>query len=149
MPDKISMKLNGVAKLQTKLKRITPAVEKELRLLTAEGAEAVRKEVIKAIRAPKHGKWAGTLWRRSAPGEAPAAATGKLLNYISTKKANRKDKPGARLIAAVRYAAWLEYGTKKMAARPFMGPAVRAYKQKFKDMLDDGVRRVLGVEIRK
>jgi HK97 gp10 family phage protein len=58
--------------------------------------------------------------RASAPGEAPAIDTGALRNSV---RAQRK----ADLewwVTTNEYAAYLEYGTRRMAPRPFLRPAV-------------------------
>jgi hypothetical protein len=56
----------------------------------------------------------------SAPGEAPAVDTSMLIN---TQTAFRNDL-GAVAAANTEYALPLEFGTYKMAARPFFRPAV-------------------------
>jgi len=89
------------------------------------------------MRKPKSGRWYTTKvgkqgsrlkkprrYRASAPGEAPAVVTGKLRrsldfkvkgwNYMSFRAGNNE----------AFYAAFLENGTSKMAARPFMSTAV-------------------------
>lgn len=62
----------------------------------------------------------------SAPGEAPASNTGRLAASLQT---TAKDAGMVVEIAAgtgvVDYAVHLEYGTKNMAERPFMRPALK------------------------
>lgn len=56
----------------------------------------------------------------SAPGEPPGVVTGRLKNSLRFKR------EGQRLwvvSAGTDYAPHLEYGTRRMAARPFMRPA--------------------------
>lgn len=43
-------------------------------------------------------------------------------------------------IASAEYAPYLEYGTRFMSAQPFMGPAFRAQKEKFKSDMQRLVR---------
>lgn len=60
----------------------------------------------------------------SAPGEPPATDTGRLVNSIvGDAKVVGKQVQGY-LEARTAYAGYLEFGTRKMAARPFMTPAV-------------------------
>jgi HK97 gp10 family phage protein len=68
----------------------------------------------------------------SAPGEAPATDTGRLVNSINSTPAIQD---GNELVATittakggVKYAGWLEFGTSKIAARPFMFPALEKSK---------------------
>lgn len=58
----------------------------------------------------------------SAPGEFPAIDTGALLNDIHVE--NRGAYTQA-IVSSMDYAPHLEFGTSKMAARPFMGPMAR------------------------
>lgn len=60
----------------------------------------------------------------SAPGEAPANDTGRLVNSIRTEAGEDVVRISAGS-GAVKYATALEFGTNKMAPRPFMGPALK------------------------
>lgn len=58
----------------------------------------------------------------SSPGEPPGVDTGTLKNSIKTERV----KVGEWEIGTkVTYAPFLEFGTTRMAPRPFMGPAAR------------------------
>lgn len=61
----------------------------------------------------------------SAPGEAPAVDTGRLRQSIV---ANKLDPGHWQVGTNVEYALHLEYGTRKMSARPFMRPAFERVK---------------------
>lgn len=147
-------------KLVAKVKRIVPAVEVELRARTLEAATTVMAQAVSAINGPKSGKVytrrrrdkSFITWRASAPGEAPAKKTGENVSRIKVKKANRAMRPAAR-IAAPNIYKMLERGVavgkgRQVLPRPLFKPLMDAYRQKFKDMLDDGVRRALGVTVR-
>jgi HK97 gp10 family phage protein len=73
----------------------------------------------------------------SAPGEAPATDTGFLVNSISTKLEPEKMRAIVRVGA--EYAVFLEYGTVRMAARPFFTPVVEAQKSAFAKRLKEVV----------
>lgn len=62
----------------------------------------------------------------SAPGEPPGVVTGTLKNSIKVEPLGPFKKA---IITQVDYAAHLEFGTEKMAARPYMGP-MAAYLQR-------------------
>lgn len=65
---------------------------------------------------------AGRTHQASAPGEAPATNTGKLVGSITHEiDANKR---GGNVIARTAYATHLELGTKNMKARPFLFPAL-------------------------
>lgn len=67
----------------------------------------------------------------SAPGEAPATDSGRLVNSIF---ADAKGTAGYVEVRSI-YAPMLEYGTRKIAPRPFMTPAVEANRQKVSDLM--------------
>ena len=57
----------------------------------------------------------------SAPGEAPATDMGFLVNTIATEK--NEDGTGAVTYTTAEYAVPLEFGSVRMASRPFFTPA--------------------------
>lgn len=60
--------------------------------------------------------------RASAPGEAPMTDTGALVRSIKIDTA-----PGMAMVGSqLAYAAYLEYGTRKMAPRPIWTPTAEA-----------------------
>lgn len=60
----------------------------------------------------------------SAPGQAPATDTGQLVSSISTRVKTEGRKVIGEIVADAPYAQALEFGTRKMMARPFMQPAL-------------------------
>lgn len=77
----------------------------------------------------------------SAPGEPPATDTGKLVNSIvGDAKVVGKQVQGY-LEARTAYAGYLEFGTRKMAARPFMTPAVMRNRDRAIALMRDAVQR--------
>lgn len=56
----------------------------------------------------------------SAPGEPPHQDTGELAKGIQI----RELPDGYAVVSSAYYSSWLEYGTKLMAARPFLYPAL-------------------------
>lgn len=64
--------------------------------------------------------------RASAPGAPPATDTGRLLNSISHSISQQGPEWVARVEAKTNYSLYLELGTRHMAPRPFMRPALRA-----------------------
>lgn len=82
-----------------------------------ESADAIRSEAFRSISA---GSVSGAGHVASSPGEAPNRDTGNLQSKLESV-------PTGPLTAEVRseaeYAAPLEFGTSRMAARPYMRPA--------------------------
>jgi HK97 gp10 family phage protein len=67
----------------------------------------------------------------SAPGQSPANWTGELLRSIKVQK----DKNKSIVYITAKYAEFLEFGTSKMRARPFIIPAFIKTKKYIQDRL--------------
>ena len=70
--------------------------------------------------------------RASAAGQPPATDTGFLANNIALKLDS--DGLGASVESRADYSAFLEFGTSKMAASPFMQPALESNKTKIRTL---------------
>ncbi len=68
--------------------------------------------------------------RASAAGEPPATDTGYLVSNIFTNIDT--DGLGASVESRAGYSSFLEFGTSKMAARPFMQPALEENKPRIR-----------------
>tara|TARA_R110000744_G_C19098203_1_gene533269 strand:+ start:124 stop:552 length:429 start_codon:yes stop_codon:yes gene_type:complete len=103
--------------------------------VTATGLE-LRGDVVKRIqRGPKTGRTyqrRGVTHTSSAPGQAPATDTGRLANSITFEQVG---PVSVTVGSALIYAAYLEYGTTRMAPRPAWRPAVEAMTPKFRNRL--------------
>ncbi len=70
---------------------------------------------------------------RSKPGDSPFVQTGILRSSITTAKV----REGVYVVGPTMtapYGKWLEFGTRKMAPRPFMRPAARQVAPQFPDL---------------
>lgn len=76
----------------------------------------------------KGGRVSTRTHRASAPGEAPANDLGILANSIRARSAGRLTW---RVAAGARYAAALELGTRRIAPRPFLAPALESVRASF------------------
>jgi len=108
----------GIAKDAGKfVRQIAFAIEAEMKLLMA---------------GPKSGRLyrrrGGRTHQASAPGEAPAVDTGFLINSIRTVV---KSDTRAEITVAAEYAEGLEFGTDRVAARPFVRPAIEGVIERF------------------
>lgn len=74
----------------------------------------------------------------SAPGEAPATDTGTLASSIAYRKAGPLT---AEIESRLDYAAFLEFGTRKMAARPSWVPTVEETRPDFVRRVTDAIAR--------
>jgi HK97 gp10 family phage protein len=75
----------------------------------------------------------------SAPGEPPAIDTGNLINSI---RHEAEDGGFTQVISAnAEYAQHLEYGTRKMAPRPYMRPAAEKIRPRFLEAMRQAIER--------
>lgn len=80
----------------------------------------------------------------SAPGEAPANDTGRLLNSFQVGAESNgmvvKIKAGT---GTVDYAVHLEFGTDKMEARPFMKPALKKSRKFIHERMEKAIQKAI------
>ena len=106
--------------------------DKELGKIVREVAFAVEAEMKLSMTRAKHGKQyprrGGRIHTASEPGEAPAVDTGHLINSIQTRIISDKE---AEITISAEYAEALEEGTSRIAARPFVEPAIEGVIERF------------------
>ena len=73
--------------------------------------------------------------RSSGAGEYPKTDTGYLANHIAVEIKENGFK--AEVISTADYSAALEFGTSKMAARPFMQPSLEENRPKIRRLVRD------------
>lgn len=102
------------------LNQFNKNMDAELKASVEKTANEVLETAQKSMRRKSRGEKIGGRYV-SKPGEAPNVDTGQLLNSL------RVDNQGfyADVGTDVFYAPWLEFGTKNMPARPFLGPALK------------------------
>lgn len=71
---------------------------------------------------------------RSTPGEPPKTDTGALVNSITVENIGSFERS---INVGVDYGPHLEYGTRRMAARPFMGPMALWLETQIEPMFQD------------
>lgn len=138
--------VNGMDRLLGKLAALGPAIDKQLQanlLLSGLKVEEYAKKSIteggKTGKVYVRGKNRTIRHRASAPGQAPANDTGRLVNSIATKATAADTVQVSAGSGLVNYAASLEFGTAKMAARPFMAPALMKAKPEIEALVGKAV----------
>lgn len=113
---------------------------KDLGESTARACAEIMAEHIRA-------NWSGYVPPRSRPGQPPAIDTGNLDESIELM---RRSVTGQGVTWIVRanpqvapYAELLEYGTRMMAARPFMRPAAETARKQIKELASKQLNEVL------
>jgi hypothetical protein len=94
-------------------------------------ARDIEADAEQSMEGPKSGQMYGA-HQASAPGEAPAVDTGNLKCSIDTEMTS---KTTAVVAVGAEYGAHLEYGTRKMAMRPYLRPAVERKARAFVDAM--------------
>lgn len=114
--------VRGLDELVEALKRVNAAVEVSVSAALMAGGYVLEAAVKQDMAQPKAGRFYGR-HQASAPGESPAMDSGVLAASIGT------EADGERSVVVgtnSEYAEPLEFGTARMAARPFMGPNAEA-----------------------
>lgn len=109
-------------------------------------AQLMRNEAVTNVSQPGTGK----IYKRgnkthqaSRPGQAPATDTGVLKANIFADLAKNELAAKFGVKAGVKYARFLEYGTSKMAPRPFIRPAYNKFKDKIKPAVISALRQAI------
>jgi HK97 gp10 family phage protein len=130
---KINVKVTGLKKAQDALKNLEKDLEQPFREIILGSAQLIRGEAIKSIQTgPKSGRIyekynPRRTHKSSAPGQAPASDTGNLVSQIRVRQKN----PDEVIVESnALYSAFLEFGTSKMLARPFLFPATERSRPK-------------------
>jgi HK97 gp10 family phage protein len=89
---------------------------------------------------PSAGGGLNTTHQASAPGDPPASDTGNLINSIGTDF--RRAELSVLVGTEVEYAPFLEYGTRRMAPRPFMRPAYQSREAAIERAVREAINEV-------
>ena len=129
---KIDFKVTNMKLALSQLDRLAKDMELPFQEVVKGGGQLIRGEAIKSIQT---GAKSGVMYqkynprrehRASAPGQSPASDTGNLVSKITVKQ---KSLNVVHVESNADYSAFLEYGTSKMEARPFMFPAFEKSKK--------------------
>lgn len=101
--------------------------------LAAWGLLATSRAKELVLTGPKTGRMYGA-HRASAPGEAPASDTGRLVSSIRWEFTG--SRLAIRVMAGTEYAAFLEFGTSVLAARPFLRRAITETEAQGRKLID-------------
>ena len=138
----------GAEALGRRLRGLVEEIKRPLRDAIGESAEQVREAAVAAMREPKSGRVyrapGGGSRRASAPGEAPAVSSGRLVGSLraSTAADGLTASVGVDETAAP-HARALEFGTSRLAARPILAPALEASRGDIERRIRDALRRAL------
>lgn len=123
----LQFELKGLEKLQTKLQRVAKMEEVE-RIVEKHGTEMQKKAVNNSSKFRGHYEGRG----KNKHFVKPTGATKRSISVNSNKVGRFKYK----VAPGTAYAAYVELGTRKMSAQPFIKPAFDDQKKLFKDDLE-------------
>ncbi|UEM08067.1 HK97 gp10 family phage protein (plasmid) [Skermanella rosea] len=127
-------------------KRLMGEIEKEVQAALYAGGLMIegnaKQKIMAGGKSGRTYKRRSVTHRASAPGEAPANDTGRLVNSIKVEaQPSRKRVLVKAGSGAVEYAALLEFGTSKMEERPFFRPALKEERGNIEKRLKQGVAK--------
>lgn len=115
----------GVQIKINRLNEMARSIENGAKRILLRVAQDIETDVKYSMAAPKSGRAyqrGESVHIASAPGEAPAVDSGKLINSI---RAEVIDSKRAVVAVTAEYGAYLEFGTRRMAPRPYLVPAAQ------------------------
>lgn len=139
----LKSKVVGGDRLRARVQRIGAAATKEVGKAVAVSAVLVQGECRRRI---QRGARSGRIYRRgnithqaSAPGEYPKTDTGRLVASIFAEVDD--DSLGAVVGTDVIYGKYLESGTRRMSARPWLQPTFDDLKPRITKLVNAAMRR--------
>ena len=140
----MSVKVSGMRNFQTQIRKLGDSFGDAVNAGVFLTASEMRTYAIKSIQEQATGKsvkrsrqGGGTYPHVAAsPGQAPNTDTGKLVASIAVEK---KAESTYFVGSGLSYAKYLEFGTSKMLARPWLQPAIRANRNVLIDNIEKAV----------
>ena len=140
----LRLKVVNRQQFEAKLKKQATATAKNLQRAVRVAGNETRNEAVKSISQNPRAGAEVTRYnpkrtiKISAGGDPPAGDTGFLANNIFLVMDN--DGFGAEVESRADYSVFLEFGTRDMAARPFLQPALEQGRAKFKRLFTKAVK---------
>ena len=120
-----------MAKIVNNFPKIVGGLRKKAGLIVEATLHNIEARSKASMAAPKSGRFYGS-HQASAPGEAPAVDTSNLINSHGVEMTS--ETAGIVYVTA-EYAPGLEFGTRRIAPRPFLTPATEGERANFNNAL--------------
>lgn len=138
------IKIKNLSRLEKKLIRLPDGVIKPLKKQVFLSSQSVRTTAIKniqtGVRSGVTYSRGGKIAQRSSPGEFPKSDRGTLVKSLFVRSISGLNGLGYKVGTRLKYGQSLEFGTSKMAPRPWLFPS---FKENVKDIKKDIRRAVL------
>lgn len=140
---RVSAVFKGFSSLEKKLKKLENEIDKPALQALGEAAVIIHGAAVRSIQSKDGVKKlvGGREIIVSLPGNPPNTQTGRLVKSIKIvlNKAELTAQVGSNLF----YAFYLEFGTSKMAARPWLGPAFQKNKKVIGEIFSRRIKEAL------
>lgn len=129
------------AEFEACARNLDESIKSEMARKGAEATNALRNAEIEVLSKPGTGrKYKSLPNRSSAPGETPAPQSGELRQNWDDETIIAGDRVTSRIKSNVKYAEYLEDGTKKMSKRPFLNKIKTKAEPKIYDIYGSDYR---------
>jgi|AKVG01.1.fsa_nt_gi HK97 gp10 family phage protein len=136
----MTVEIEGLEEFNKAITRFAKDNEKETDRLLADMAFDTQQEAVDLIRKPskpgKTYKRRGVTHTASAPFNPPNADTGNLMSNIKVVRERMLNYTVGTRGSGAPYGLYLEFGTSKMKARPWLSPAVDKILKQYKSVFD-------------
>lgn len=144
----VHFSIDGIDQVQSTFNGLTMDIALSVKKQINLGALRIQKDAVKSVKAVSPGESytrKGKPMVRSVPGSAPNIMDGNLWkNIVVTTGTGIISKQYFALVRSrMKYSSWLENGTMKMKARPFMKPAFNKHKAKIMKRIVQAVNGTL------
>jgi hypothetical protein len=127
------------AVLTSNISEVIDKIDDTIRDRMQEAVNEVRSKTLETLSGTRTGRiykvpGTNTYYTASSPGEAPAQATGDLRESIKTEIEGEGEKTVGMVGTDMKKGPMLEYGTKNMAARPWLRRSFEESEGKVKEI---------------
>jgi hypothetical protein len=144
----IETKIIGDDTIALILKNAPKELNKRFRQIFHKYGNEMRNYIIRGMRDTPKAPWRYKRWKNgkkwhypSLPGGFPAIDSGRLISQL--KYFSNDEQLEIGIMSDVPYAKFLETGTSKMEARPFLEPTLKEFLPEVKSSIMDAIRETI------
>lgn len=147
---KAGVEVLGVQELEANMEKLAKKFSQDIVEAAIASGEIVRTEAIESIQEVSRGddveryREGGNSYMHTASkvGDAPNTDTGALVRSVQVEVGTKYVYVGSSL----DYAKWLEFGTRRMGARPWLNPALERKRNEIRKQFDDRINKTIKLE---